>query len=422
MSLSEILSFLTSIDGASLVGMFWYLIFLEAPRFVIANVTAGFVHTEVTKMRGWHLDPPPVSVILPCHNGADGIVKTVMSLREQTLRMLQIVVVDDGSTDDTFEAARRLHEKGQIDVLLSTRLRGGKSAALNLGLRYCTGMVIVSVDADTTFDRDAIEAIVAAFDDPRVGAVGGNVGVRNARGSVLATMQAVEYAIGVSLGRKVSMMLGIPPIVSGAFAALRREALESVGGWEPGAGEDADLTMKLRRAGWNLNFAAGAWALTDAPSTMQALVQQRLRWESDLVRLHLRKFRMLLWPWAPHFSLRDTINTLDVLVFSTGLSFAFIIYVLWIVGFYGSLALPILVATGIIYSLIGALTFLLGTALSSNPSVMRLLPFAFGYGIYCAYILHPIRVWACIDELAFDRSYHRSTFVPTKVLNRIWRF
>lgn len=422
MNLPDILSFLTSVDGANLAAMFWYLIFLEAPRFLIANLVAGLVRNESAKPRSPQGDPPSVSIILPCHNGANGIVKTVTSLREQTMNALQIIVVDDGSTDDTFAIAEYLRKQGQIDVMLSTTLRGGKSAALNLGLRYCTGEVVISVDADTTFDRDAIEKIVAAFDDPCVGAVGGNVGVRNARGSLLASMQSIEYSIGVSLGRTVSMMLGIPPIVSGAFAALRRDALASVGGWEPGAGEDADLTMKLRRAGWGLNFATGAWALTDAPSTMQALIQQRLRWESDLVRLHMRKFRILLWPWSPHFSLRDTINTIDVLVFSTGLSFAFFIYVLWIFGIYGSFALPILIATGFVYSLIGAFTFLLSTAFADNPSTIRLLPFAFGYGIYCAYVLHPLRVWACIDELAFDRSYNRSTFVPTKVLNRIWRF
>jgi cellulose synthase/poly-beta-1,6-N-acetylglucosamine synthase-like glycosyltransferase len=345
----------------------------------------------------------------------------VNSLREQSLQPLQIVVVDDGSTDNTDDIGRRLREQGWIDILLSTGLRGGKSAALNLGLRYCTGDVIISVDADTTFDRDAIEAIVSSFDSPMTGAVGGNVGVRNARDSALAAMQAVEYTIAISLGRKVSMMLGILPIVSGAFAAFRREALGSVGGWEAGAGEDADLTMKLRRSGWNLNFASRAWALTDAPSTMQALVGQRLRWESDLIRLHLRKFRMLLWPWAPRFSLRDTISTIDVLVFSIGLSFAFIIYALWVFINYGALAIPILIATGLVYSLIGTFTFLLAMALSDNSSGLRLLPYALGYGVYCAYVLHPIRVWACIDELVFDRSY-RSTFVPTKVLNRIWRF
>jgi cellulose synthase/poly-beta-1,6-N-acetylglucosamine synthase-like glycosyltransferase len=401
--------------------MFWFLIFLEAPRFLIANITVGFARTKARKIHFRHSEPPSVSIIVPCHNGAQGIVKTVSSLREQSLQPLQIVVVNDGSTDNTDEVAARLRAQGWIHILLSTGLRGGKSAALNLGLRYCTGDVVITVDADTTFDRDAIEAIVSAFENPITGAAGGNVGVRNARDSALAAMQAVEYTIAISLGRKVSIMLGLLPIVSGAFAAFRREALASVGGWEAGAGEDADLTMKLRRSGWNLNFASGAWALTDVPSTMQALVSQRLRWESDLIRLHLRKFQMLLWPWASGFSLRDTISTIDVLVFSTGLSFAFIIYVLWVFANYGVIAIPILVATGFVYCLIGTFTFLLATALSDNLAAMRLLPYAVGYGFYCAYVLHPIRVWACVDELVFDRSY-RSTFVPTKVLKRLWRF
>ncbi|WEX09058.1 glycosyltransferase [Chelativorans sp. AA-79] len=415
------LSFLTSLDGASLVAMFWYLIFFEGPRFLIANFTAGFLRKDSAKATGWPCKISSVSIVLPCHNGASGIVKTVTSLREQTFRNLQIVVVDDGSTDNSASIARQMKEQGRIDVLVSTTLRGGKSAALNLGLRFCTGDVIVSADVDTTFDRDAIEAIVAAFDDPSTGAVGGNIGVRNAGASVLANMQAIEYAVGISLGRRVSVMLGILPVVSGAFAAFRREALDSVGGWDAGPGEDTDLTMKLRRAGWRLAFAAEAWALTDAPSTMQALIQQRLRWESDLARLNLRKFRMLLSPWAPHVSLRDTTNTLDVLIFSIVLPFAFVLYVVWLLAAYGAFAVVILMMTGFAYSLIGTFSFLVAITLSERASTARLLPYALGYGFYCTCVLHPIRVWAFVQELAFDRSYH-STFVPTKVLSQMWRF
>lgn len=427
MIVRDMIAFVTSADSATFLAMFWYLAFIEGPRFVIANAAAGiaFFHGPrefgSAKIGDHSRSCPSVSVLLPCHNGAAGLLKTVASLREQTLPDLEIIVVDDGSSDGTARAAQWLRAHGQVDLFLSTSLRGGKSAALNLGLRYCTGTLVVSVDADTTFDRDSFDEIVALFEDPSVGAVGGNVGVRNAERSVLASLQAVEYAIGISLGRKVSTMLGILPVVSGAFAAFRREALVAVGGWEAGSGEDADLTMKLRRAGWEVRFASNAWALTDVPLTVPGLVRQRLRWESDLIRLHTRKFRMLLCPWSREFSFRDTLSAVDVLIFSIGLSFCFVTYVVWTIATYGTFAVPVLFAAGLIYSLIGLITFLFATAFERSNISMRLFPYALGYGFYCVYLLHPVRIWACIEELTFDRSY-RSTFVPRKVLNRIGRF
>ncbi|WP_028032858.1 glycosyltransferase [Chelativorans sp. J32] len=415
------LSFLTSLDAASFAAMFWFLIFFEGPRYLIANLTAGFARPEPLRIAAGPRKALSVSIVLPCHNGAEGIAKTVASLREQTWPKLQIVLVDDGSTDNTPRVAQELQRRGQIDVVISTGLRGGKSAALNLGSHYCTGEIIIAADVDTTFDRDAIEALLVPFIDPGVGAVGGNIGVRNSAGSILATMQAIEYAIGISLGRRVSVMLSILPVVSGAFAAFRREALASVGGWDAGPGEDADLTLKLRRAGWKLDFAPHAWALTDAPATMQGLIQQRLRWEGDLARLHLRKFLMLLSPLASRLSLRDIVSTFDILIFSIALPFAFVVYVLWLLAAYGPFAIPVLLAAGLIYALVGVLTFVVTLAISRNSSFLRLLPYTFGYGVYCAYVLNPIRVWAFVQELGFDRSY-RSTFVPTKVLSQMWRF
>src|SRR5690242_11441191 len=101
MSLSGLLSLLSGVDSANFVAMFWFLIFLEAPRFLIANITVGFVRAQARKSDYRNSATPSVSIILPCHNGARGIVKTVNSLHEQSLQPLQIVVVDDGSTDNT---------------------------------------------------------------------------------------------------------------------------------------------------------------------------------------------------------------------------------------------------------------------------------------------------------------------------------
>lgn len=418
--MDALFAIVSTADGPGLIAMFWYLLLFEGPRYLIANFAVAVGAFRPSRTKTAHRDLS-VSIILPAHNGARGVLKSIRSLREQTIGRIEIVVVDDGSTDEMAQVCTRLRRQGAIDTFLSNRLRGGKSAALNLGLRHCTGDIVISVDADTTFDRDGVERALRCFADESVGCVGGNVGVRNPGGSLLAALQAVEYAIGISLGRRVSALLGMSPVASGAFSAFRRAALVGVGGWDAGPGEDADVSLKLRRAGWKVGFADDAWALTDAPTTLVALLNQRLRWEADLVRLHLRKFPLVA-PWSSHFCIADALTALEVLFFTVGLSLGFFVYVIWLFAAFGLVAAQILLIGGVIYSGIGFATFLLAAGVSrGGRPVLRLAPYALGYGLYCVLVLHPVRVWACIDELLFSRSL-RTTFVPPKVLSRIARF
>src|SRR6202035_4622537 len=118
-----------------------------------------------------------ISVILAGHNEADSLRFCVRALAEQTILAerggMEVIVVDDGSTDRMLDVARELQGKGNVDVVLRLDQRGGKSAAVNLGLSVCTGDIVVIADADTTFDRDAFAELLSYFADPRVGAVSG---------------------------------------------------------------------------------------------------------------------------------------------------------------------------------------------------------------------------------------------------------
>jgi cellulose synthase/poly-beta-1,6-N-acetylglucosamine synthase-like glycosyltransferase len=408
---------LAGLDVRTILSMFWFLILFEGPRLVIGNIVTAI--ELMIRQKPLTTDRlPAASVIIACHNGARGLSRTIASLREQTLGRFEIIVVDDGSVDRTTAIASALQDVGACDIVLSCRFRGGKSSALNLGLCYCTNPVVVCVDSDTTFDRDGLLQIVAEFQDPKVGAAGGNIGIRNHDGSLLAAMQAVEYTIGISLGRRIGTLLGIVPIASGAFCAFRREALHAVGGWEAGPGEDADLTSKLRQAGWRVNFVSSANALTDAPTSLPALISQRLRWDSDLLRLYARKFQSCLFPFSSMFLLRNALGMIDVLVFSFGMSFVFLAYVIWLTATYGKQSLSIMFVSALIYAVIGVLNFIVGVALSATPHRARLLPYALGYGVYSLCVLQPIRMWAVIGELVFRRSL-RPGFVPTKVINHV---
>jgi len=314
----EALSFLTSLDLKSLVLLFWFTTVLEIPRYMI-----GTLIVPAVMLWPWRRAPLDtgltISVVLVGHNEEKPLRACVESLAEQTIvskcGRMQIVVVDDGSTDRMAEVAHRLQHEGRVDHVLHLEQRGGRSAGVNLALSVCSGDIVVIADIDTTFDRNALAELVTYFSDPRVGAVSGNLGVRNASASLMTRFQTIEYAIGLSLGRCVADALGTLSVISGAFGAFRRSAIESVGRQDVEVGEDADLTMKLRRAGWRLRFAPEAHALTDVPETVSAFIAQRLRWDRGLITVWARKFRGALDPRQSTFRIADAATVIDVVFF-----------------------------------------------------------------------------------------------------------
>jgi poly-beta-1,6-N-acetyl-D-glucosamine synthase len=171
--------FLHSLDRASVIYLFWYTIIFEIPRYTIGTVI-------VITARLWVRAPPPLktdfklSVILAGHNEVKPLRPCIEGLAEQTiladLGAIEVIVIDDGSTDRMLDVALELQREGLIDKVLRLADRGGKSAAVNLGLSSCTGDIVVISDIDTTFDRSAFAEMMGYFADPRVGAVSGNIG------------------------------------------------------------------------------------------------------------------------------------------------------------------------------------------------------------------------------------------------------
>jgi cellulose synthase/poly-beta-1,6-N-acetylglucosamine synthase-like glycosyltransferase len=228
---------------------------------------------------GWSWGPPvtrPVSVVIPAYNEKEGIAAAVRSVaRSDHPGGVDLVVVDDGSTDGTAEIVRRL---GLPNVRLVCRANGGKASALNAGVAVARHDLVVMVDADTVVEPDAVRRLVQPFADPRVGAVAGNVKVGN-RNSVVGRWQHIEYVMGFNLDRRIYSMLGCMPTVPGAIGAFRRAALHGVGGASDDTlAEDTDLTMSLLRAGWRVGYQEHARAWTEAPGTLRQLHLQRLRW------------------------------------------------------------------------------------------------------------------------------------------------
>src|ERR1700720_2420921 len=416
--LVDAFTMLTQLDVYRLAGMFWYALVIEIPRFTLGLVVVSgcFLlrprHPAAVIPRNTR-----ISVLFPGHNEGSALRQAITALGEQTRRDLEIVVIDDGSTDDMAEIGRQLKEEGLIDVFVSTGLRGGKSAATNLGLTFCTGEFVVVGDVDTSFDRYAIERVLEPFADPLVGCVSGNIGVRNYQSSIIARFQAIEYLITISLGRRLSDLLGILMISSGAFAAFRRDALIAVGGWDVGPGEDANMTLKLRRAGWKVRFAPEAWALTDVPETASALFKQRRRWNASFVRVRLDRFRAILNPFQQNFSVLDALGTIDLILFHAILPTMFLFYIASCIIYYGSFLLVILITVNAFYVTTTTIAFICAITASGSYGRISLIPYIIGYSLFRAYVVRTLMIWTYFDELFLCISY-RDTFVPSRVQKR----
>jgi peptidoglycan-N-acetylglucosamine deacetylase len=220
---------------------------------------------------------PAVTVVVPAYNEAAVVCRTVESLLVQEYPALDIVVVDDGSTDDTF-AALRAAFPDHPRVRLFHKANGGKASALNYGVERAGGEIIVALDADTLFVPGTVAALVARLADPRVGAVAGNAKVGN-RINLVTRWQAIEYVTSQNIDRRAFALLNCITVVPGAVGAWRRALIVEAGGFSGDTlAEDQDLTLALLRRGWRVAYADDAVAFTEAPDTLRTLARQRFRW------------------------------------------------------------------------------------------------------------------------------------------------
>lgn len=216
----------------------------------------------------------PVSVIVPAYNESAGIEAAVRSIVAST-HPVEIIVVDDGSTDSTAEIVEAL---GLPGVTLIRKENGGKPSALNAGIAASSHDLVVMVDGDTVFEPETVHALIQPFANPQVGAISGNTKVAN-RGGMLGAWQHIEYVVGFNLDRRLFDVAECMPTVPGAIGAFRRDALLRVGGVSDDTlAEDTDLTMSLSRDGWRVVYQDDARAWTEAPESLGALWKQRYRW------------------------------------------------------------------------------------------------------------------------------------------------
>jgi hyaluronan synthase len=258
---------------------------------------------------------PTVAIIVPAFNEGAAVGRTIDACLavDYPADKLEVVVIDDGSDDDTWEhilAGARRHGEGAVRCL-ALGSNQGKRTAMAAGIRATTAEILLFVDSDSEPAPDAVQRLVQAFADERVGAVAGITHVRNAAVNALTRMQAARYYISFQLLKTAESVVGAVSCCPGCFAAYRRQAvLPLLAEWEHQRflgvactyGDDRALTNRVLKAGWRTVYDCRAEAWTDAPEAYRTFFRQQLRWkkswsrEGPLLLLHVWRTRPLAFP------------------------------------------------------------------------------------------------------------------------------
>jgi cellulose synthase/poly-beta-1,6-N-acetylglucosamine synthase-like glycosyltransferase/peptidoglycan/xylan/chitin deacetylase (PgdA/CDA1 family)/spore germination protein YaaH len=283
---NEISRFLRKV-GFMLLGtgeqtLFWVFtvaVVLGIARLVLIGILAIIQRVRQHQHRGVPLTyAPGVSVIVPAYNEEKVVVQTIASLLNQKYAgRLEIVLVDDGSADDTALICQEAYGS-HPQVSVYKKENGGKASALNYGINLAKHEIVIGLDADTVFDDDTVAELVQPLQHEKVAAVAGNAKVGN-RINLVTRWQALEYVTSQNFDRRAFALLDCITVVPGAVGAWRRSVVLEVGGFkEDTLAEDQDLTLDMRRAGYSVRYADGAVAYTEAPDTLRGLAKQRFRW------------------------------------------------------------------------------------------------------------------------------------------------
>jgi biofilm PGA synthesis N-glycosyltransferase PgaC len=230
---------------------------------------------------------PRVSVMVPAWNESHGVLETLKTIIKSTHTNLEVVVVNDGSTDNSDKLIRNFKSEydnknknnpNKVDIIYHYKENGGKGAALNTAIELATGEILMSIDADCILLPDTIKNFVHHFVDPTVMAAVGNVKVGNTQ-TIVGIVQHLEFIFSFYFKKADSVMNTIY-IIGGAAGAFRRETIETVGRYNTkNITEDIELSVRIQDAGMKIVYAADAIIYTEGASDINGLMKQRLRWK-----------------------------------------------------------------------------------------------------------------------------------------------
>ena len=305
---------------------------------------------------------PMVTVIIPAYNEEVGLVATLKTVVASTYTNMEVIVINDGSTDGMEQEMRGFLQKYNlvnnsqpaIPVRYRYQRNAGKGTALNTGIRMARGEIIVTFDADCAVHKDCVKQLLTPFDDPTVMAVSGNIRIGN-MSSIMGVAQSLEYAFGFFL-KKAEAMLGTVFVIGGACAAYRREVFVKIGEFDKRfLTEDMEMSFRIQQAGMRVVYAPRAIVHTEGPSTLRGLIKQRIRWKRGRVETTVMyksetfskksKNKLFFWLAVPLVYLDDI-----VMVFSVVFTLLLYVYSVEIVNY--SFLYVLMAMTSFIYLLV----------------------------------------------------------------------
>ncbi len=287
----EATDFVLSVTSKILVAFLFILVI----RYVVLAMLALLHHIRASKEPAWPSSFPPVSIVIPAYNEGPVIESAIEHALRQHYPNFEVIVVDDGSTDDTYDKARQIVERyNSPNLRVLTKANRGKASALNLGIAHARGDLVLCTDSDSRLDPDATVRAVKHFNDPYVGAVAGNVKVANRLNS-LTRLQALEYIEGLNLVRAAQAYFHRVTVIPGPFGMFRKDVLDEVGRYQDDTfAEDCDLTLRMMLAGWDIKYESQSMVWTEAPENIDGLVLQRYRWGRGVLQAINKNKRYLL--------------------------------------------------------------------------------------------------------------------------------
>lgn len=364
-------------------------------RYSILLSMAFLQHLETTGEPVDLKEYPMATMILPAHNEGPVIEASIHGAMNMDYPNFEVIVVDDGSTDDTYDRAKKLRDTYGSRLTVITQTNGGKSTALNNGISHARGEMILCTDADSKLEPQTLLEAIKHFVDPEVAAVAGNVKIAN-RLNTLTRLQALEYIEGLNLVRAAQALTRRITVIPGPIGVFRKSVLEEMGGYLSDTfAEDCDLTLRMMIAGKRIKYESRAVAWTEAPEKVEALFKQRYRWGRGILQA-LMKHRKQLWKPFP-----DPIQWIMLwnMVFES--------IALVSMDFCGILLFFLMAVSGGLSSLVflwwTELTILDIVAaiycLAREKEDLRLAPYAILYRLFFVPFVDGMRFFASLDEL-----------------------
>jgi cellulose synthase/poly-beta-1,6-N-acetylglucosamine synthase-like glycosyltransferase len=368
---------LRGITYLDFIWMFWPLIVVDTIRSVGKSIIllGDWVMRRLRKKSDDPLVYPMVSLIIPAHNEEKAIEQAIQAALETVYPNKEVIVVDDGSTDRTLEIAKPYADKRLIKLIHRDDASGSKSGALNYGILFSTGDVIISVDADTLLERGAIMEMLKPFSDPGVNAVSGNVRIlRGEKGAdnLIVKLQAYEYVQSLELGRRFASLANTLLIISGAFGAFRKKDIVSLGVYSTDTiTEDFDATIKVRKMNKKIVFADKAVSWTFAPETWKAWRRQRIRWTRGQFETIMKHRNVLR---GGGFNLSFVVAVYDMILIDFLLLFVRTLWLPVFIVIYREAALYILALMFILYLGLETSQFIVAGILSPRKDDLKKAP------------------------------------------------